>query len=84
MRKLFYIGFLLCVASIASAQEINCTVTINSDQIDGSNKQVYETLKSSIEEYMNQNRWTNMKYAEQEKIECSMLILVKEASGLRR
>lgn len=63
-----------------SAQEINCTVTVNSDQIEGSNKQVYETLKRSIEEYMNQNRWTNMTYAEQEKIECSMLIVVKSVA----
>ena len=59
------------------AQEINCTVTVNSDAIEGSNKQVFETLKQSIEEYMNQNRWTNMTYAEKEKIECSMLLIVK-------
>ena len=75
----------LCLLSLflvpAQAQEINCTVTINSDQIEGSNKQVYETLKSAIEEYMNQNRWTNMTYAEQEKIECSMLIVVKAVNG---
>lgn len=61
----------------AKAQEINCTVTINSDQIEGSNKQIFETLKSAIEEYMNQNRWTNMTYANHEKIECSMLLVVK-------
>ena len=75
----------LCLFSLflvpMHAQEINCTVTINSDQIEGSNKQVYETLKSAIEEYMNQNRWTNMTYAEQEKIECSMLIVVKAVNG---
>ena len=65
----------------AGAQELNCTVTINSDQIEGSNKQVYETLKQGIEEYMNQNRWTNMTFAETEKIECSMLIVVKQVLG---
>lgn len=65
----------------ADAQELNCTVTINSDQIEGSNKQVYETLKQGIEEYMNQNRWTNMTFAETEKIECSMLIVVKQVLG---
>ena len=65
----------------AGAQELNCTVTINSDQIEGSNKQVYETLKQGIEEYMNQNRWTNMTFAEAEKIECSMLIVVKQVLG---
>ena len=65
----------------AGAQELNCTVTINSDQIEGSDKQVYETLKQGIEEYMNQNRWTNMTFAEAEKIECSMLIVVKQVLG---
>ncbi len=59
-----------------SAQELRCSVTINSDKIEGTNKQVYETLKTSIEEYINSNRWTNMTYAEHEKIECSMLIVV--------
>ena len=52
-------------------------MTINSDQIEGSNKQVFGTLKTAIEEYMNQNRWTNMTFAEQEKIECSMMLVVK-------
>ena len=75
------LSFSAVVFSPAKAQEINCTVTVNSDQIEGSNKQVYETLKAAIEEYMNQNRWTNMTYAEQEKIECSMLIVVKSVNG---
>ena len=76
MRKILLALALTWAVSI-SAQELNCTVTINSDMIDGSNKQVYETLKTAIEEYISQNRWTNMTYAEQEKIECSMLIVVK-------
>lgn len=81
MRKVFLtIGFWLLALCTTCAQEINCTVTINSDQIEGSNKQVYATLKTAVEEYMNQNRWTNMTYAEKEKIECSMLLVVKEAA----
>ena len=79
MRKFLFI-VTLCAVSWASAQEINCRVSINSDQIEGSNKQVYETLKTAIEEYMNQNRWTNMTFAEHEKIECSMQIVVKDAA----
>jgi hypothetical protein len=79
MRKIILIVALALVIGVR-AQEINCTVTINSDQIEGSNKQAFETLKKSIEEYMNQNRWTNMTYAEHEKIECSMLLIVKAVS----
>ena len=77
MRKVI-LALALTLAVGVSAQEINCTVTVNSEQIEGSNKQVFETLKTAIEEYMNQNRWTNMTYAMHEKIECSMLIVVKK------
>ena len=77
MRKLTIIVALLASVYL-SAQELNCTVTINSDQIEGSNKQIFNTLKTSIEEYRSQNRWTNMSYAEHEKIECSMLIVVQK------
>ena len=74
------VGVLCAVIGTVRAQEINCTVTVNSDQIEGSNKQVYATLKTAIEEYMNQNRWTNMTFAEHEKIECSMLLVVKSVT----
>ena len=78
MRKVILALALALAVGAISAQEINCTVTVNSEQIEGSNKQVFETLKTAIEEYMNQNRWTNMTYAMHEKIECSMLIVVKK------
>jgi hypothetical protein len=59
------------------AQELNCTVTVNSDQVQGTNKEVFNTLKQSIEEYVNTSRWTNMTFQEKERIECSMLLVVK-------
>ncbi|MBQ2607661.1 MAG: DUF4835 family protein [Paludibacteraceae bacterium] len=76
MRKILFI-VALWVAAAVSAQEFQCRVTINSDQIEGSNKQVFETLKTSIEEYVNQNKWTNLQFMEHEKIDCQMLIVVK-------
>ena len=65
----------ICVWSYA--QELRCTVNINSDQVQGSNKSVFNTLKQSIEEYVNTLRWTNMTFQEKERIECSMLLVVK-------
>lgn len=79
MRKIvFVIALLFC--GWLSAQEINCTVTINTEKIEGSNKQVYETLKTAIEEYMNQSKWTNMTFRDAEKIECSMLLVVNSVA----
>lgn len=60
-----------------SAQELKCTVTINSDMIQGSNKSVFNTLKQSIEEYVNNSKWTELTFQEKERIECNMLLVVK-------
>jgi len=75
-KYIFVLGLLFLTLIPTKAQEINCTVTVNSDKIEGSNKQVFATLKTAVEEYMNQNKWTNMVYADKEKIECNMLIVV--------
>jgi hypothetical protein len=63
------------------AQELRCTVTINSDQVQGTNKEVFNTLKQSIEEYVNTLRWTNMTFQEKERIECSMLLIVNSVQN---
>ena len=67
------LGGVLCI----HGQELRCTVTINSDQVQGTNKEVFNTLKQSIEEFVNTSRWTNMTFQEKERIECSMLLVVK-------
>ena len=45
---IFLIGA-ACVAIPTAAQELKCTVTVNSDQVQGSNKEMFNTLKQSIE-----------------------------------
>lgn len=81
MSKFVNIIVALFFATLSlSAQELKCQVTLNSDQIEGSNKQMFNTLKQSIEEYLNQNKWTNMTVMEQEKIDCSMMITVNSVT----
>ena len=77
MKKLIPILSFLLICTSIGAQELKCTVTINSDQVQGTNKEVFNTLKRSIEEYVNTLRWTNMTFQEKERIECSMLLVVK-------
>lgn len=79
--KQTYIGIiaalLFSVCSVLSAQELNCNVQINSDQIEGSNKQIFSTLQQSISEFVNQSKWTNLTFQQQEKIDCSIFLIVK-------
>jgi hypothetical protein len=77
MRKILSIVALCLLSLEIYTQELKCTVTINSDQVQGTNKEIFNTLKQSIEEYVNTLRWTNMTFQEKERIECSMLLMVK-------
>jgi len=81
MRKYFLISILLFSFFNLSAQELNCTVTVNADKIRGSNKSIFKTLQSSISEYLNNTRWTNREIKVQEKIQCAVSIFIlKEPS----
>lgn len=60
-----------------SAQELNCAVEINSEQIQGSNKEVFTTLQQAIAEYMNTNKWTDAQFYANEKIECKLYFTIK-------
>lgn len=80
MKQVRYIlVFLLCAAIHGvQAQELKCNVTINSDQVEGSNKSVFNTLQQSIQEFVNNSQWTNLTFQDKERIECNMLIVVKQ------
>lgn len=77
MKRILWILALLGGVLCTHGQELRCTVTINSDQVQGTNKEVFNTLKQSIEEFVNTSRWTNMTFQDKERIECSMLLVVK-------
>lgn len=79
IRRLCAIGLLLTIMIVpAHSQELKCTVIINSDQVEGSNKSVFNTLQQAIEEYVNNSKWTNLTFQERERIECSIMLVVKQ------
>ena len=80
-KVLLFATFLLATGFVHS-QELNAQVDINYSQIQGStNKQIFDQLKRSILEFMNNTKWTTEIFTQQEKIECSILIIIKEAVG---
>ena len=82
--KLIAIIF-FCVLSIETliAQELNCSVTVNSTQISGTDKKIYSSMQKSIFEFINSTKWTNDIFKTEERIECSMLINITERIGVK-
>jgi hypothetical protein len=76
MRKIILLLFLISSFGALKAQELNCLVTVNADQIPGSNKQIFKTLEKSITEFLNQKKWTSKNTRPQERVNCAMTIIV--------
>ena len=49
-----------------------------SQSVQGSNKQVFETLQNGIYEFMNNRVWTNHVYTMDERIECNLMFNITE------
>ena len=67
---------LLLLSFPIQAQELNCSVIINAEQTGQSNLQVFRTLKTELTEFMNNTTWTDLNVKQQEKIDCSLVIIV--------
>jgi hypothetical protein len=65
--------FILSVKSLFG-QELNCDVSVLTPQIMESNKQIYDVMQSQIREFMNNRKWTNDQFSNQERIECGIII----------
>ena len=77
LRNKWLTAFLALVGLIqGAAQELNCTVTVNSDQVSQTNQQIFRTLERSLTDFVNQTQWTNRVYKENERLNCRMFITV--------
>lgn len=80
MKKLIILLTLSFLTFNSIGQELNCQVTINSTQIQGTtNKQIFDQLQKAIYEFMNNKKWTKEIYTTNERIDCSVFINIKEA-----
>ncbi|WP_280743360.1 MULTISPECIES: DUF4835 family protein [unclassified Parabacteroides] len=75
---LFLLSFISVYA--ADAQEINARITVNSDKIQGS-KEIYTSLQTALTEFVNTRKWTDATFAVNEKIDCTMTLIINERNG---
>ena len=81
MRRVLLVLVLFLNIALTYSQELNAQVTINSNKIQSSNKQVYTTLEKAITEFINQTKWTSKNVKPQEKVNCAFTIIVNSQLG---
>ncbi|MEM9867001.1 MAG: DUF4835 family protein [Bacteroidota bacterium] len=75
MYRLF---FFLLFTGFSWAQELNCEIVVNSDQVNQTNQQIFRTLERSLNDFVNKNKWTNRVFKENERINARMFITVTQ------
>jgi hypothetical protein len=64
------------MAGVAGAQELHAVITINSDKVQGTSKQIFNTLESALTEFINMKKWTTATFMQNERIDCNFTIIV--------
>jgi hypothetical protein len=80
IKKLLIFSVFLYSLS-AYNQELNCNIQLVTQQIQGTNKQVFETMQGAIYEFVNSTPWTTHVFDVDERIECTMLFNLQDQIG---
>ncbi|MCL1932310.1 MAG: DUF4835 family protein [Candidatus Azobacteroides sp.] len=79
MRNYLYILILLLVSGVRlQAQELNAIVTVNSDRIQSTNKNVFYTMQRSLNQFITGTQWSNATFAPNERIDCTFSLTIME------
>lgn len=60
------------------AQELQAKITINHNQVQGTDASIFENLQQTLEQFVNEKQWTNLQFQRNERIVCNFNITVKK------
>lgn len=66
------------------SQELKCDVTIIPPQVMISGPEIFQVMESTIEEFLNNRRWTRDDWSPAERVECTMQITVEQQINQRQ
>jgi hypothetical protein len=61
-----------------NAQELLCNIRVNSSQVQTSDRKIFQTMQTSIYEFVNNKKWTTTNIQNEERIECTIMINISK------
>ena len=61
-----------------NAQELLCNIRVNSSQVQTSDRKIFQTMQTSIYEFVNNKKWTTTNVQNEERIECTIMINISK------
>ncbi len=82
-RSFLIVCLIFCLQYVVKAQELRATVKVLTPEVQATNKDVFTSLESTLENFLNGYAFTEHTYADEERIDCSFIITVNSVSGNR-
>ncbi|NHM03825.1 type IX secretion system protein PorD [Flavobacterium celericrescens] len=74
MKRSLLLIIVLFFTQIGVSQELQATVSINYQQVNNGNPQLFKNLEKQVKEFLNTTKWTDREIKDEEKIECNFFI----------
>jgi hypothetical protein len=82
MRKLsLYIILLVCLGNYAKAQDLNANVKVISGKIQTSNRHIFQSLETSMKDFLNGRKWCQDAILPTERFDCTFVLNVTNWDG---
>ena len=62
------------------AQELNCSITVNADNVPGTSKDMYKDLESALADFFNTHKWTDAVFQKEERIDVTFTLYIDQSS----
>lgn len=83
MRKLIFLLILIPVFRVSYAQELKANITVASNQVGNNvNQNVFRTLQTALNNFINTRKWTPDNFQPNERIECSFFLNLQPTGDL--
>ena len=88
MKRFLLIMLVLWGFLPMEAQEFRCAVSVNYQKLmtttqsyESSDKRVFDNLKQALEDFVNSRRWTNLEFEQQERLDCTLTLILSERTS---
>lgn len=82
MHKRIIVILFFLITGFAHAQELNCRVSINADQVETSDRRVFSDMETAFTQFLNNRKWTDDTFESYEKIKCNLIITLKNQKSI--
>lgn len=81
MKNIFLLLLNLIVVMASKGQEMNFQIRVNAEKATTTDRRVFETLESSLAEWLNNQKWTEDVFEPEERINCNIQLTINGENG---